>query len=75
MDFNSAISEKEFFDSFFQILIRWEWKDAADFDDKYGPVANPDDYNTFIRVGMQFDSLGTLVRNKLTDIRFDVAEP
>ncbi|MHA2211436.1 MAG: hypothetical protein ACXABV_19960, partial [Candidatus Thorarchaeota archaeon] len=31
MDFNSAISEKEFFDSFFQILTKWEWKDATDF--------------------------------------------
>lgn len=70
MDFNSAISEREFFDSFFQILTKWQWKDATDFDAKYGPVRNPDDYNTFIRVGMQFDSLGTLVRNKLTDIKF-----
>jgi hypothetical protein len=70
MDFNSAISETDFFDSFFQILTKWEWKDAKDFDEKYGLVRNPDDYNTFIRVGMQFDSLGTLVRNKLTDIKF-----
>jgi hypothetical protein len=69
MDFNSAVSEKEYFDSFFQILSKWEWKDATDFSAKYGP-GNLDNYNTFLRVGMQFDSLGSLVRNKLTDIRF-----
>jgi hypothetical protein len=70
MNFHSAVSEKEFFDDFFQILVRWEWNDAKDFSAKYGPEANQDDYNTFLRVSMQFDSLGTLVRNKLTDIMF-----
>lgn len=70
LDFLSVVSEKEFFADFQQILGKWKWTDAKDFSSKYGPVANPADYNTFVRIVTQFDSMGTLVRNKLTDISF-----
>lgn len=70
LEFLSVVSEKEFFDDFQQILGKWEWEDAKDFASKYGPVTNPTDYNTFVRIVTQFDSMGTLVRNKLTDILF-----
>ncbi|MHA2396089.1 MAG: hypothetical protein ACXAC0_05245 [Candidatus Thorarchaeota archaeon] len=68
MQFHKEVSTKDFFSDFFQIISKWEWNDANDFDTKYG--TNLDDYNTFTLVSMQFDSLGTLVRNKLTDIKF-----
>jgi hypothetical protein len=70
MQFHKEVSTKDFFSDFFQIISAWEWKDANDFATKYGLAENPDGYNTFILVSMQFDSLGTLVRNKLTDIKF-----
>jgi len=68
MQFHKEVSTKDFFSDFLQIISEWEWKDANDFATKYG--RNPKDYNTFIQVSMPFDSLGTLVRNKLTDIKF-----
>ncbi|MFX1578520.1 MAG: hypothetical protein ACFFBJ_02650 [Promethearchaeota archaeon] len=70
MKFLSVVSDKEFFGDFQQILGKWKWTDAEDFSKKYGPATNPSDYGTFVRIVTQFDSMGTLVRNKLTDIMF-----
>jgi len=70
MKFHEVVSDKEFFDIFQQILGNWKWENAEDFAQKYGPMANPADYNIFVRIVTQFDSMGTLVKNKLTDIMF-----
>lgn len=70
MKFHEAMTEKEFFRDFQQILGKWSWKDAEEFSSKYGPVSNPEEYNMFVRIITQFDSIGSLVRHGLTDIRF-----
>ena len=70
LKFQSEVSKVDFFNDFFQIIGKWNWTDAADFVAKYGNPENLAEYNVFIRISMQFDSLGSLVRNKLTDIRY-----
>jgi len=70
LNFHSEVSKVDFFNDFFQIIGKWNWTDAKDFATKYGNPENLTDYNIFIRISMQFDSLGSLVRNKLTDIKY-----
>ncbi|MFW9889489.1 MAG: hypothetical protein ACFFER_14980 [Candidatus Thorarchaeota archaeon] len=70
LNFHSEVSKVDFFNDFFQIIRKWTWTDANDFAAKYGDPENLTDYNIFVRVSMQFDSLGSLVRNKLTAIRY-----
>lgn len=70
MKFHEAMTEKEFFRDFQQVLGKWSWKDAEEFSSKYGPVSNPEKYNMFVRIVTQFDSIGSLVRYGLTNIKF-----
>jgi hypothetical protein len=70
MKLHSVVSAKEFFADFQEILGVWSWNDADDFSEKYGPVTNPEAYNTFVRIVTQFDSMGTLVKHNLTSIVF-----
>ena len=58
-DFRDALNEIE----------RWEWTNFEEYWAKYGaPKRYPDNYNTFSKVGMFYEGLGTLVREDLIDI-------
>ncbi len=70
MKFHEVVSDKEFLDDFQQVVSLWDWEDASEYVQKYGPATNPESYAKFVRITTQFDSMGTLVKNKLTDIAF-----
>jgi len=52
-----------------EVVMEWNWKDAQEFDQKYGPRANPEAYAKFILVGSFFDSMGKLIEAKVTDAK------
>ncbi len=70
MKFHEYVSEKEFLDDFQNVVSVWKWQSAKEFLEKYGPSGDPAAYGVFVRITTQFDSMGTLVKNKLTDISF-----
>ncbi|MFQ5832407.1 MAG: hypothetical protein ACE5H4_06880 [Candidatus Thorarchaeota archaeon] len=49
-------------------MLDWKWSDADEFRNKY--AADMNQLPTFIRVSRFFDSMGTLVRNGLTETKF-----
>ncbi|PNX52876.1 MAG: hypothetical protein BV458_07310 [Thermoplasmata archaeon M9B2D] len=59
----------EFIEHASEVVMEWNWKDAQEFDQKYGPTTNPKAYAKFILVGSFFDSMGKLIEAKLTDAK------
>jgi hypothetical protein len=52
-----------------EVVMEWKWKDAQEFDQKYGPRANPEAHSKFILVGSLFDSMGKLIEAKVTSAK------
>ncbi|MHA1963260.1 MAG: hypothetical protein ACXACG_00955 [Candidatus Thorarchaeota archaeon] len=57
----------EFIETVSEIVLEWNWTNAQDFAEKYGPRANPKAYSKFILVGSFFDSMGKLIEAKVTN--------
>ncbi len=70
MKFHEVVSAKDFLEEFQQVVGVWQWPDAKDYMTRYGPATNPEAYGSFVRISTQFDSIGTLLKNKLTDLAF-----
>ena len=70
MQFHSTVYSKDFLADLQDAIATWTWDDIDDYIKKYGRGANPEAYFILFRTITQFDSVGTLVRNKLTDIKF-----
>ncbi|NHI89790.1 MAG: hypothetical protein EAX87_09720 [Candidatus Thorarchaeota archaeon] len=68
LDFHRQ-ADLEFIQHASEVVIEWNWKDAQEFDQKYGPRTNPKAYAKFIFVGSFFDSMGKLVEAKVTNAR------
>ena len=66
LDFHRQ-ADLEFIQNASEVVMEWNWKDAQEFDQKYGPRANPKAYAKFILVGSFFDSMGKLIEAKVTN--------
>ena len=49
-------------------IISWQWETHEEYQEKYGPRANPDKAYRAIAYYYVFDGLGMLVRNNVVDI-------
>ncbi len=67
LQLNERAAEEDFIKKTFD-LLDWRWSDADEFRNKY--AADMNQLPTFIRVSRFFDSMGTLVRNGLTEAKF-----
>ena len=55
---------------FSDITNVWEWKDYDDFNEKYGPNNNPEDYASFLVLITYFEGVGVLVKRGLINADF-----
>lgn len=60
MDFHKQ-ADLEFIETMTEIVMEWNWTNAKDFANKYGPRADSKAYSKFIFVGSFFDSMGKLI--------------
>jgi hypothetical protein len=67
--FQSQAYDKQFVKDMTDINEFWSWDSAEDFFAKYGPEADADAFATFVTVGMYYDGMGRLLREKLIDKR------
>lgn len=67
--FQNQAYDKEFIKDMTRINEVWSWDSAEDFFAKYGPGADPDAFASFVTVGMYYDGMGRLLREKLIDKR------
>ncbi|MHA1949282.1 MAG: DUF4760 domain-containing protein [Candidatus Thorarchaeota archaeon] len=67
LQLNDRASEEDFIKKTYD-LLSWTWSDAAEFRKKY--ASNVDELPVFINVSTFYDSMGTLVRNGLTEVKF-----
>ena len=68
-DFQNRAYDKDFIKDMTEINEFWSWDSAEDFFAKYGPGGNMDAFATFVTVGMYYDGMGRLLREKLIDKR------
>ena len=61
---------QEFLEDVFEVVGAWSWKDYKEFLAKYGPITDSKKWAKFVRVGSFFDSMGTLIEEKITDAKF-----
>ncbi len=68
LDFHKQ-ANLEFIEHASEVVMEWSWKDAQEFDQKYGPMTNPKAYAKFILVGSFFDAMGKLIESKVTNAK------
>ncbi|UCH03560.1 MAG: hypothetical protein JSW05_08135 [Candidatus Thorarchaeota archaeon] len=68
LEFHKQV-DKEFLEDMSEIIVQWDWTSYSDFRAKYGPRTNPSAYAKFLYIGSFFNSMGTLLLTKVTDVR------
>jgi len=61
------VHNKEFMRRMLEIMYHQDFKDYEEWQEKYGPSANPDAYVDFYHVTSIFQGLGYLVQSKVLD--------
>ena len=69
MQIHNQWNNKEFIKQFMDILNLWQWNNDDDFWYKFGQISNEEAYVSFITVLWYFESVGTLLRKRLIDIK------
>ncbi len=58
---------EEFIGTWIEVMYRQDFKDDEEWMDKYGPIKNPEAAGKLFSVGMLYQTIGMLVREKLID--------
>ena len=72
MQLYALYDNRDFFEDYGNICNTYEYKNYADWTQKYGPKANIKAYAAWIRVGRFLDGAGLLVRKNLIDVELVV---
>ncbi len=67
LQLNEKAAEEDFINKIFE-FSEWKWSDVNEFNTKY--ATDVDALSGFVSISTYFDSMGTLVRNGLTDTKF-----
>jgi hypothetical protein len=69
MQIHNQWNNKEFIKPFMEILNLWQWDSEDEFWRKYGQISNVEAYVSFITVLWYFESVGTLLKSRLINIK------
>ena len=69
MQIHNQWNNREFIRQFMEILNLWNWSDEDDFWKRYGQISNVEAYVSFITVLWYFESVGTLLKSRLINIK------
>lgn len=67
MQLYSIYDTRDFLEDYGKVSYTMEYSNLADWNKKYGPINNLQDYASWARVGRFFDGVGILVRKGLID--------
>ncbi|MFX1560602.1 MAG: hypothetical protein ACFFBL_08430, partial [Promethearchaeota archaeon] len=67
LQLSEKAAEEDFINKIFE-FSGWTWSDANEFNTKY--ATDVDAFPVFVSISTYFDSMGTLVRNGLTETKF-----
>jgi hypothetical protein len=70
MQYRSQAGGKEFLANMLKVNLKWEWKNAEEFFEKYGPITNPEAFALFLDHSNYYDSVGVLLKTKNLSIEF-----
>jgi hypothetical protein len=61
------LNTKEFIRTWIEVMYHQDYKDAEEWENKYGPTTNPEAATKLFSVGMLYETIGMLVSEKLID--------
>lgn len=67
MQIFDKLNTKEFIRTWLEVMYHQDWKDAEEWESKYGPATNLDAATKLFSVGMLYETIGMLVSEKLID--------
>jgi len=74
MQLFAQYNTKDFMNDFGRVAYQMEYKNLADWQEKYSPMNNLDYWASWSRVGRFFDGVGILVKSGLIDVDLVVEE-
>ena len=61
------LNTKDFIRTWLEVMYHQDWKNAQEWESKYGPTANLEAATKMFSVGMLYETIGMLVKEKLID--------
>ena len=67
MQILDRLNTREFIRTWLEVMYHQDWKDAEEWENKYGPTTNLEAATKLLSVGMLYETIGMLVNEKLID--------
>ena len=70
LDLYNKFCEKDILTMYIEVLLLWRWEDFNDFNEKYGPEKNLDEFMKWVIVTTHIETMGLIAYENMVDIQF-----